>query len=199
MVQAERIDPRVRRTRQLLLHSFCTLMEEKDFSAITIQDIAERAMINRATFYGHFEDKYALMDTLIREQFREEVKNNLSQEGRWGKTALRILIQTVLEFFRQIYAYRCQSVKTVGPLVERVAQQEINDLLLAWLKEAPTSPVERRVPAETVALVSSWAIFGAAIQWSRDSKGVSSAQMTDQILTVVIEGIGHLSPTLVLS
>lgn len=56
-----KIDPRVLRTRKLIMDSFINLSEQKDFTDITIKDITTEAMINRATFYYHFEDKYDLL------------------------------------------------------------------------------------------------------------------------------------------
>jgi len=53
-------DPRARRTRKLLQQAMNTLMGEKSFTDITIQDITTRAEVNRATFYKHFIDKYDL-------------------------------------------------------------------------------------------------------------------------------------------
>jgi len=60
-------DPRVKRTRQLLQQALMDLLREKGFQAITVQDIAERATLNRATFYAHFTDKYDLIDNVMRE------------------------------------------------------------------------------------------------------------------------------------
>ncbi len=60
-------DPRVKRTRKLLQAALIELLAEKSFEAITVHDIAERSTINRATFYAHFVDKYALLATWIRE------------------------------------------------------------------------------------------------------------------------------------
>ena len=69
--QDKRVDPRVKRTRKLLEKAFMELMVEKGFQSITIQDVTERATVNRATFYAHFEDKFDLLDSYIREQFDE--------------------------------------------------------------------------------------------------------------------------------
>jgi len=55
-------DLRVRRTRKLLMQAMIELTIEQGFAAITVQDIADRAMINRATFYRHYLDKYDLLD-----------------------------------------------------------------------------------------------------------------------------------------
>ena len=63
-------DPRVKRTRKLLQDALLELLTEKNFDAITVQDIAERSTINRATFYAHFADKYALFASYSREWFR---------------------------------------------------------------------------------------------------------------------------------
>ena len=53
-------DLRVRRTRKMIQEALIALIEERGFDAISVGDIAERAMINRATFYRHYEDKYDL-------------------------------------------------------------------------------------------------------------------------------------------
>jgi AcrR family transcriptional regulator len=55
-------DLRVRRTRKLLQNALIELTIEKGFSAVTVRDLAERAMVNRATFYRHYQDKYDLLD-----------------------------------------------------------------------------------------------------------------------------------------
>jgi AcrR family transcriptional regulator len=49
-------DPRVLRTRQLLRDAVIDLMEEMSIEKITVNRIAERAKINRVTFYLHYKD-----------------------------------------------------------------------------------------------------------------------------------------------
>jgi AcrR family transcriptional regulator len=62
-------DLRVRRTRKSLMQALIELTIEKGFSAITVQDIADRAMVNRATFYRHYLDKYDLLDHYMNEVY----------------------------------------------------------------------------------------------------------------------------------
>jgi AcrR family transcriptional regulator len=54
-----------------LEQAFLELLEEKGFQSVTVQDITDRATVNRATFYAHFEDKYALFDHIVRETFQQ--------------------------------------------------------------------------------------------------------------------------------
>ena len=51
--------------RLALRDALLVLIAEKDFDTITVQDIADRAAINRVTFYKHYEDKYALLEHLM--------------------------------------------------------------------------------------------------------------------------------------
>ncbi|UQZ86099.1 transcriptional regulator BetI [Paenibacillus konkukensis] len=69
-------DPRVIRTQRLLRAALIDLMEERELEQITVQDIAERATVKRATFYLHYEDKQALLTQCIDEllnELREQV------------------------------------------------------------------------------------------------------------------------------
>ncbi|MCU4922184.1 TetR/AcrR family transcriptional regulator [Bacillus cereus] len=59
----KQIDLRIRRTHKLLWDSLFELMTQskQKYSTITINQICERAMVHRTTFYKHFEDKDALL------------------------------------------------------------------------------------------------------------------------------------------
>jgi AcrR family transcriptional regulator len=59
----------VRRTRKLLREALVELIEERSFEAVTVQEIAERAMVSRAAFYRHYRDKYALVESIHEELF----------------------------------------------------------------------------------------------------------------------------------
>lgn len=58
-------DLRVRRTRKLLQKALIELTIEKGFADVTVSDIAERAMVNRSTFYRHYLDKYEVLREYI--------------------------------------------------------------------------------------------------------------------------------------
>ena len=60
-------DLRVRRTRKLLQKALLEAASEKGFAHVTVSDITERAMVNRATFYRHYEDKYDLLTHYMEE------------------------------------------------------------------------------------------------------------------------------------
>lgn len=64
---AHEADLRVRKTRKLLQDALIGLMAERSFDSITIADITKRAMVNRATFYRHYRDKYHLSEIVFKD------------------------------------------------------------------------------------------------------------------------------------
>jgi AcrR family transcriptional regulator len=61
----KKTDLRVKRTNKMIIEAFIRLVEEKGYENVTIQDIADEAMINRATFYSHFKDKPDLYERIF--------------------------------------------------------------------------------------------------------------------------------------
>jgi AcrR family transcriptional regulator len=93
-----RLDPRVRRTRELLVRAFNELLEEKGHNGLTVQEIAERATKNRAMFYAHFNDQYELFDYVISEAFREELRRRLPASPELSEENLKVLILAVCDY-----------------------------------------------------------------------------------------------------
>ena len=60
-------DLRVIRTRKLLSSTLLEMMEEESIEKISVIDLCTKAMVNRATFYAHFEDKYHLLSYALEE------------------------------------------------------------------------------------------------------------------------------------
>ncbi|GHO47839.1 TetR/AcrR family transcriptional regulator [Ktedonospora formicarum] len=186
------MDRRVQRTHQLLRQAAIETMKEKGFLAMTIQDIADRANVNRGTFYAHYLDKYALLDELIHDQFQELLKKSLPPESRWNKQTLRLLMKVVLEHFEDEY-HQCDPTEVVDPLIERATKDALADLLLAWLKQEMSAGTKFRVPVETIARVISWTILGAAAHWYQEGIKLSAEQVADDVLLIVMEGVTHLA------
>lgn len=69
-------DLRIQKTYLALQNAFVALLEEKRFDELTINELCDRAMIRRTTFYKHFGDKYEYFAFYIREMvstFRDQL------------------------------------------------------------------------------------------------------------------------------
>src|SRR6266508_3032817 len=126
-----RIDPRVIRTRKLLLDAFLSPMAEKSFDEITVQDIAARDTVNRATFYAHFVDKYAMVDELIREGFTQMLRERKATHALSVEDHLRQLFLTVCDYLRLLHSH-CK----LGPLFNSLAEAQIKAELREQVRSA---------------------------------------------------------------
>ena len=71
----KKTDLRIIKTKNALYNALIILLKEKPFEEIKVSDICKTALINRSTFYSHFNDKYELFMALI-----EDLKASLSSE-----------------------------------------------------------------------------------------------------------------------
>ena len=189
----KRNDPRVQRTRQLLLQAFMALLEERhNIHSISVQEITKLATVNRATFYAHFEDKYALLESWMREKFHRTLLSQLPASSTLQIDTLRLLILAVFNFLARFRDQLKPADRQFEPLFEIALQQELYQVLLAWLTPVVSRDPLQRETVETTALVLSWAIFGPAAQWSRGERIILAEEMVHHVLTVVVAGLSPL-------
>ena len=176
----EKLDPRVKRTRSLILQSFGALLAEKNFESISVQDVTDRAQINRATFYKHFVDKYALLDYFISQMFRQEIEKRMLDACHYTLENLRSLILAVCEFLSRMHSECAQPHQQFESLVEGTIKKQIFELLSHWLEQS-----QSRIPTEIPATVATWAIYGLASFYSHSKKRPVLETFVDEALPLV--------------
>src|SRR5277367_1824799 len=97
------LDPRIRRTRKLLQGALGSLLLSKSFDEVSVQDITEAATVNRATFYDHYTDKYALLEAMVAGGFHELLYARQVHYDGGCPSAVSAIIQTTCDFFTQIH------------------------------------------------------------------------------------------------
>jgi AcrR family transcriptional regulator len=158
----EKLDPRIRRTRGLLQDALKRLLEEKEFDKITIQEIAEAATLNRATFYAHYPDKFALLEELIRVSFLQLLDCRKVRFDGSCATAFHPTILAVCDYLAELQKSRSSKQHQFEAFVEGTVIDQIRVILMDGFNK---HPVERNIPPEMIAAAASWAIYGAAKQW----------------------------------
>ena len=107
-IMKEKTDLRIIKTKKILFDALLKLMKKKNFEKIKIADICEEALINRSTFYAHYEDKYELLMALFEEQKislleKLDNKENTNFSKEYLMEVLNILINHIDEN-REIYS-----------------------------------------------------------------------------------------------
>jgi len=190
-IAEKREDPRVKRTRELIVRAFGELIMEKGHRGLTVQEIAERATVNRATFYDHFRDQYELLDYFISEAFRKELQRRLPEKSGLDEQSLKALVLATCDFLSELETGCRHSDRQFKPLIEAQVPGELYELLLGWIEAAPQKANDRPADPGVTASVVSWAIFGAGVRWSRDGAAESEERFADRVVSVIDEGL-HL-------
>mgnify|MGYP000073368683 CR=1 FL=1 len=180
----EKLDPRVKRTRKLLHNAFIELVSEKGFTATSVQDIADRAEINRATFYAHYTDKFELHDEMMIHWFRHHLEQyEVNTESNFCGDNLRNLIYAVCDFQGQLNGGCHPADLQYKPDIEALIQNEIYSIVYGWMQslEGITNP-------DISATAISWSIFGAGLRWSRQQKH-SKEEVAETIIAMVRDGL----------
>ena len=158
----QKLDPRIRRTRGLLQDALKRLLEEKEFDEITIQDIAKAATLNRATFYAHYPDKFALLEELIRVSFLQLLECRKIRFDGSCATAFHPIVLAVCDYLAELQKSRASKQRQFEAFVEGTVIDQIRVILLDGYKKHPS---ESSIKPELIAATASWAIYGAAKQW----------------------------------
>src|SRR5262245_39593854 len=181
----EKVDPRAMRTRKLLIEAFVSLQAEKGFDDITIQDITRRATVNRATFYAHFPDKYALLDDIIREGFGQTLQGRLGSQAQATTEQLRRLFLAVTEHLTAIQTQCERSYQMFESLVEAQIKAQLREQMSSWLNQQPATralPSRRR---ELAATLTSCSLYGAALEWRKRAGTQSADAFADEVLPLI--------------
>jgi AcrR family transcriptional regulator len=184
MAQAthEIVDPRIRRTRQLLHNALEKLLKEKEFEKISVQDIADAATVNRVTFYDHFPDKFALLECVVASRFNELLaKRDVKFDGTCS-AALTGIVLAVCDYLAGTSGIETDRQRLMEPHLESAVIAVLRGLVLEGLMKYPS---ERPLSPEILTTAWSWAIYGAAQEWVRTPNRPPSEDIVEPLVKLV--------------
>lgn len=177
-------DPRIRRTRQALQGALRNLMQQKSFEEISVQDITDLADVNRATFYDHYNDKFALLDAMVAGGFHKLLaERNVIFDGTCPSAASAIILATC-DYLTATHANgECNRNSAFEPLAEAGIVAAIRRVILPGVEN---KPVPEHLTPEMVATTAAWAIYGAVKQWFYTPDHPPSSDIVQPILQLVL-------------
>lgn len=175
---AENTDPRILRSRRMLMEALARLLNRKEFDDISIQEIADEATLNRATFYLHYPDKNALLQAMTAARFRDLIaRRGLSFTN--CDSALRAIALGVCDYLAKTAGCPSQLAKmalegSIIPVVEGMFREGASH------HEMPPG-----ADPELLATTAAWAVFGAAQRWYQTPERVPAEEMAAKIEVLV--------------
>jgi AcrR family transcriptional regulator len=154
-----KVDRRIAKTQEAIKKAFVELMNEKHFDKITLQDISDRANVNRRTIYLHYMDKFDLLDKLI-----EEHINNLQEMFEsLSETDFIAGGQAIFEYFQKNYLFFSTMLVGGGAKNFRVQYIEFSVELLR--DEVVTATGKNKGLSEDVIIRFVSAAYVEVVEW----------------------------------
>jgi len=171
-------DPRILRSRRMLMDSLAKLLINKTFEDISIQEIADEATLNRATFYLHYPDKSALLQAMTESRFRALIeRRSITFTDCHG--ALRAIALGVCDYLAE--ATGCPSQLAQTPL-----EGSIIPVLEGMFKEGlARHELAPGADPALLAATAAWAVFGAARRWFQTPARIPAEEMAAKIEAMV--------------
>lgn len=172
-------DLRIRRTHKLLCEAMFDLLETQSYDDISVVDICEKAMVHRATFYKHFDDKNDFMEYVTRVKLREFYDNGAKLHIESDlNNAYHLLVENVLSFIETNKSMLRLSINSSNNFIEslhKIIYEELLNLLNILSKNGEnfSTPVEIKAQFLTGGFceILRW--------WIRNDNVYSKAQMLE--------------------
>ncbi|MBR6133826.1 MAG: TetR/AcrR family transcriptional regulator C-terminal domain-containing protein [Bacilli bacterium] len=174
-------DLRVIKTKKILFEALINLMKKESFEKIKVSDICNEALVNRSTFYAHYDDKLDLLIAII-----DDLKNNLEKEferneekvisKKYYMKLIKIFIIHIDEN-RDTYASILANDKN-GTLIDLFIDVGNRDIINR-LRE--NDFIESDIPIEIISKFYLGAIVSIGIDWISNKDTYSKEQLMDYL------------------
>jgi AcrR family transcriptional regulator len=165
---ARKEDRRVQRTRGLLREALFSLIQEKGFEPLSVQNIIDRANVGRATFYAHFDNK----EDLLLAGF-DELRASFKQRQREVLSRGRSVEERVFAFSREMFAhanghrdlFRAMVAKQSGAVIQQVLHKMLVDLIRDDMKAMAPRGDGDSISSEALVQFIAGGLFGLLMWW----------------------------------
>lgn len=169
----EKTDLRVSRTQQALQTALLLLLEKTPFSKITVQTICQKAGVSRATFYMHYQDKYALLRVCL-ERLWQQANH---QPGDHNEIVRRVVFLTYhnARLFKNIISDRSDQ-----ELIYMLSQAVVTDMMTK-LEKRKAKGARYPVPEQILARFISGGMAHLLIWWMLDNCPTPPEEMAEHL------------------
>lgn len=180
----EKTDLRIIKTKNNLYNALIDLMKDKSFEEIKVSDICSKALINRSTFYAHYEDKYELLEDCIKD-LKDSLSNELKKNQSISSTK-EYYIEMIKLFLNHIEekrdSYLAIAINNRNSILTDILYDVIDKDIINHLENDDTF---KDIPKRIVASFYLGAVVNVGINWIKNINKYSKEEMLNY-LTILI-------------
>jgi len=172
-MSGERMDRRVRRTKEALRRALIEEILQQGYARVTVQDVIDRADVGRSTFYTHFRDKDDLLFYGL-EELRAAFDPARQEPGRSPTLAV------FEHMHRSARVWRAMAGRRGADAFLRQLHRLLSDLLRSHLQtRLPAAPTQ--VPLDAIVEFATSTLIGLGSRWWLERETSHSPQEMDRI------------------
>lgn len=175
-------DRRVVRTRDQLEQALLSLIKEKPFQSISVQDIVDRANVGRATFYLHYRNKEDLLGSGfagLKAQLRERQKIVRLRGGAFDERLFAFSNYLLEHAHKHREVIPAMVGKRGGAVIQHVLRKLLTDLMREEVRATLAENRLASVPAEATVEFLSSGLFGLLVWWLNGRMRISVEEMNE--------------------
>lgn len=192
----KKTDLRVKRTHKMVIEAFIRLVEEKGYDNVTVQDIADEAMINRATFYAHFKDKQDLYEQIFEIAINAFTSVlDLEQLVHGNRIKVKQIIAALTNIYKNIQERKTFFLTIMDGSSNELLRKKLEELLYNKyaniFNRLKITENELEVPIDFIIEYMTSIFIGTLHWWITSDTNMSAEQLA--ALVVKLVGNGHLT------
>jgi AcrR family transcriptional regulator len=186
-------------TRERVVGAARALFDERGFADTTIQEVADRAGVGKATVYYYVESKDQLLGLVIDETIAgllRDVRQEMQSIDGPAKAIGHLLSRQAMEMTRtgvMVDAYLRGEAAPAGGLAERM--RPVRDIYVDLLRGLIERGIEvgdfRVVDPDATARMVTGCMVGTFLHWSRFDRPRRAAPDPDALVDFVMGGLGY--------
>lgn len=184
-------DLRVIKTKIVLYNALIDLMKDRTFEEIKVSDICNKALVNRSTFYAHFEDKYELLTDYINslkiELTKELEKNtNIKSTKEYYIEMMKLFLNHIEE---KKDSYLAIAINNRNSILTDILYDYIDHDIVSVLTEYNTLK-DTGIPKAIVAKFYLGAVVNTGIYWIQNVNKYTKEDIINYLTILIPDEIG---------
>lgn len=183
LCMTNKTDLRIIKTEQALIQALLKLMESKTFDEITVNELCDSAMIRRATFYIHYQDKYDFFAHAVR-----YVLSLFAISGKKTDESENILDSYVNSVIKILdFTYEKKEIihsivrSNMFPILMTISTEELTKSIRPLIERDISSGILKADNADIITSAFTGAFMGVLNLWINCPEKVTKEEIVDTV------------------
>ncbi len=189
----KKTDLRIVKTKKALYESLLKLMKDKPFEEIKVSDICEQALINRSTFYSHYQDKYELFSSYI-----DNLKSSLTKELEKNSN-----ISNSKEYYIEMVSLFLNHVSEKKQVYRAIMQQNRNSIIMDMIYNAFNEDIAKKIefdenknheniPSNFIATFYLGAVASVVMKWLTNENKYTKKELLNYLEVLIPDDLNSV-------